>query len=281
MSLNNVSYRELKENIGNVKTEIGELTELPTNDKSSIVSALTEVFTSAGNGKAAVAAAVTGKGVPTSPTDTFAQIAANVGQIATGITPTGTKNISANGTYDVTQYAQAQVNVNAGAALITKIISANGVYNAADDNADGYSSVSVNVPTGSLNSKCFSLTVSEDISGQHLIVNPSGDAEIAAHRSDNSFVVGFMALNAVAVLSTRAVFATNNPLHSSPDNAHYGVYLRSSTSGTTGVYVTKPAGTPRDNIAGSVGVDSTGTISVYASSSYLIRAGNYIVVCGW
>ena len=36
------------------------------------------------------------------------------------------------------------------AELVTKTIIENGVYNASDDNADGYSSVTVNVPKGGL-----------------------------------------------------------------------------------------------------------------------------------
>ena len=38
-----------------------------------------------------------------------------------------------------------------GAVLITKTITDNGVYNAAADNADGYSRVTVTVPKGGLN----------------------------------------------------------------------------------------------------------------------------------
>lgn len=67
-----------------------------------------------------------------------------------GITPTGTIEITENGTHNVTNYASANVAVpTGGASLGTKSITANGTYSAEDDNLDGYSEVTVNVPTGS------------------------------------------------------------------------------------------------------------------------------------
>ena len=62
------------------------------------------------------------------------------------IVPTGTKAITSNGTHAVTEYANVEVNV-AGEEpnLVTKEITENGTYNASDDGADGYSSVTVNV----------------------------------------------------------------------------------------------------------------------------------------
>lgn len=55
--------------------------------------------------------------------------------------------ITVNGTYDTTNNNSVQVNVaGSSAVLTTKTISANGQYSASSDNADGYSSVNVNVP---------------------------------------------------------------------------------------------------------------------------------------
>lgn len=44
-----------------------------------------------------------------------------------------------------------------GAVLITKTITDNGVYNAAADNADGFSRVTVNVPKGGFKSLKFDI----------------------------------------------------------------------------------------------------------------------------
>ncbi len=76
----------------------------------------------------------------------------------------GTKSISANGTsIDVTNFASVDVAVPTGSAtLITKSITANGTYNASSDNADGYSSVTVNVSGGGGTSS-WTLLASEDI----------------------------------------------------------------------------------------------------------------------
>lgn len=63
-----------------------------------------------------------------------------------GITPSGTLEITENGTYDVTNYASAEVNVSAEAAepeLEEITITENGEYT---PNGDGFSKVTVNVP---------------------------------------------------------------------------------------------------------------------------------------
>ena len=63
---------------------IGPLEDLHTQNQGSLIDAVNELFTSANNGKTAVANAVTAKGVSASPTDTFSVLATKIGQINTG-----------------------------------------------------------------------------------------------------------------------------------------------------------------------------------------------------
>lgn len=59
--------------------------------------AFLKLFQCAGDGKTAIATAITGKGVPTNPSDTFAQMATNISNISTADATPPTLSVSANG----------------------------------------------------------------------------------------------------------------------------------------------------------------------------------------
>lgn len=129
------------------------------------------------NAKASIKTAIENKGVTVGDIKLDAY-SAKIDEISTGVEPTGTLEITQNGTYDVKQKAYAEVAVPEPSGnikitengfhiikqysiaevavyptLIAKNISTNGTYNASDDNAYGYGNVSVSVPEKTLTTK--------------------------------------------------------------------------------------------------------------------------------
>ena len=87
---------------------IGDLTDLETTDKDSVVDAINELFTSVSDGKTAIAAAITDKGVATAASDSFSTMASNIDDIQTSptlqtksVSPTeSSQDVTADNGYD-------------------------------------------------------------------------------------------------------------------------------------------------------------------------------------
>ena len=98
-----------------------------------------------------------------------------------------TYNSSLYGSHTVKVEKVVESGGNSSATLITKTITANGTYSASDDSADGYSQVTVNVPTSagaSMNSQVaqgvnrVATTSYTAVSGQSITVETTGTYDI-------------------------------------------------------------------------------------------------------
>ena len=168
-----------------------------------------------------------------------------IDSISTGITPTGTKTITTNGTHDVTNYASAKVNV----------------------------------PTSEAITVVRTVTISADVTGGPTI-HPmlTGDEFIKTHYADAGFSVTLIALAPVASEANVVHFTyQGNRNIGSSNKTQTGVGLRSTSAsalGTSGL-------TTEINGSGygqHMRVNSSGDLYQYLHTGYILKAGTYQIV---
>lgn len=169
-----------------------------------------------------------------------------------GITPTGTKSITANGTYDVTAFASAEVNVPP--------VGASNVY-----------STTVTIATHS--STNVSLCTLPD--------------DVYAHKDDSSFTVTLINTTPEAVLQYDEYYVTasnNSNLPKQGTYPVYGIMLRKTGATTVGnnpCYYPPNSSNNNISLGGYGKIWMSGKNLMYKSNSYYFGAGTYRILVSW
>lgn len=168
-----------------------------------------------------------------------------IGNIQTGITPSGTKSITENGTHDVTQFASA----------------------------------SVNVPQGALNCKRYSVTLASDVISPTTVV--TGDSDIAAHYSDPTLCVFYkLRKNNPMPTGSGYYFSCGYVSNITIYDGYYGLTAGQSSSSIDRRSIVDAAGSGRMT-ASAFYPNSGGNIIADASSNRQFPAGDYDVIVFW
>ena len=203
--------------------------------------------------KAQMQADIAASNAKTGATDATLHDAVNrlIGGFGSGITPTGTKEITENGTYDVISFASAIVNVpNTGCANNYHILpwTTSGLGGTAAKN--------------------------------NLVI--SGNEFVKAHYADEAF---FMMLIPLSV-SQKDTTNYNTFLYSGnraiADGKYtiYGVRIACANASTHAAVQTSTAKISGNGYQVSLRVNSSGDISIYTNADMYVPAGNYLFVMG-
>lgn len=189
---------------------------------------------------------------------------------SSGITPTGTKTITTNGEHDVTNYAKAKVNVPTGVTPSgTKTITTNGSHD-----VTSYATAAVNVP--GINARIFTATVSADSTALVTII--TNDWLKTIRSNANAFVLLRYLGAAASTASVQTALSANFPLYYSGTTQYYSVVMRAtaSTGGFNGHNLTL-TGTKYN---GHVNITTSGALQCYGNATYPIKAGTYQIIAG-
>ena len=162
-----------------------------------------------------------------------------------GITPSGTKEITANGTHDVT----------------------------------GFASALVNVPTG-LNARIFTTTVASDVTSGNYVIAPANEYIASIRSNPNAFVMIWMLDQPKSTALYSMWMAANFTLMNTGATAKNTVVFRTTTAGNN-ITLNTAGMTGENKSAGHITVLSDGSLRVYAcNTTYPVKAGTYKILAG-
>ena len=157
----------------------------------------------------------------------------------------------------------------------TKQITENGTVDVA-----GYASAAVNVPQGEIHAKTLKFNIPSDITAGGLKTLVVADADLAMHRLDSTFGLMIFCLNGFQNKSAlHQIFATNYGYDGTYGNAIRGTASATVPSYGNDVPVSELPTTYSSS--GQLHVNSDGGIQLWMTSSYPLRAGDYIAVASW
>lgn len=193
-----------------------------------------------------------------------------------GITPSGTKTITSNGTHDVTSFALAKVEVPASGITPsgTKTITENGTH---DVTTFANALVNVPIPVG-LNARVFTSTVSADVTSGIATIAGNNDWIKSIKSNANAFVmVRYLDIKA-STAATGLWFNANFKLAYSGGTAYNAFTYRQSAS--TASYAQNVNGLTNENYGGNLSVGANGNLYVYVNANYPVKAGTYQIIAG-
>ena len=208
----------------------------------------------------------------------FANASVNV---PVGVTPTGTKTITSNGSHDVTNFATAKVEVPASGITPsgTKEITTNGTHD-----VTSFASALVNVPAPAQNLYTIPITVDTAL-GAGTNTNKtvlSGNDFVKAHYDDENFFAMWYPVDATTAAASGivgVVFQGNRAMLTTK-TTYYGFMIRSSGETANASLTSHTAKVSGTGYNVSLRANSSGNINLYVASSFTVPAGNYLLVLG-
>ncbi|MBO5955892.1 MAG: hypothetical protein J6Q10_03740 [Clostridia bacterium] len=206
---------------------------------------------------------------------TYAKANVNVPIPSGYIKPSGTKSITTNGTHDVTNYASAQVNVPVGITPSgSKTITENGTHDVTN-----YASAVVNVPTPAQKAVVRTITLSADVTGaNNTYTMLSGDTFIKSHYASQGFFAFWYLETPVAAGTNVVLFNFQGNRNIGASNVtRTGAALRASSASAV-AFNNNTTAINGKGYAQHLRVDSSGNLLQYLASGYVLKAGTYVIV---